>query len=380
MELDEVTKLLSDLVAIDSVNPSLTPGAKGEAEIARFVGNWLEQQGLEVHYQETSEPGRPNVVGIARGSGGGRSLMLNTHLDTVGTEGMKEPFAPTVHAGRLYGRGAQDTKGSLAAFMLAAAQAKRLSLSGDVILAGVADEEYASIGSENLVLSWKADAAIVGEPTDMNLVTAHKGFVWLEVETCGVSAHGSRPAEGVDAIVKMGKVLVGLEELQRQLESASPHPLVGHASIHASLIEGGHEMSSYPAKCKLQMERRTLPGEGAIKCESEIRKILEQISATDASFQGHVRTTFERLPLETAADTRLVKILQKQLSALRGQDVNPAGVSFWTDAALLNAAGIPTVVFGPLGGGLHSAEEWVDLNSVLQCAQIVLSVIKEFCT
>jgi len=379
MDLESVTELLTRLVEIDSVNPSLVPGARGEAEIASFVGGWLEEQGLEVTYQETGAAGRPNVIAVARGTGGGRTLMLNAHLDTVGTAGMEAPFAASVHEGRLYGRGAQDTKSSLAAFMLAAVEARRLNLRGDVILAGVSDEEYASLGSQALAGSWRADAAIVGEPTDLELAVAHKGFVWLEVETCGVAAHGSRPAEGVDAIVKMGKVLQGLEELSASLAHSSPHPLLGSASIHASLIEGGHEMSSYPASCRLQVERRTLPGEDAATCEAELRRLLEEISTQDPQFVASTRATFERPPLEAGAESPLIPLLLRHLSALRGEAVRPSGITFWTDAAILNAAGIPSVVLGPSGGGLHGAVEWVELDSVLLCARAVLAAAQDFC-
>jgi acetylornithine deacetylase len=379
MQLEDVTQLLSALVAINSVNPSLVPGAAGEAEIARFVGEWLEQRGLEVSLEEAGGPGRLNVVGVARGTGGGRSLLLNSHLDTVGTEGMEGPFLPAVRDGRLFGRGAQDTKGSLAAFMLAAAEIKRLGLPGNVILAGVADEEYASLGSEALTRSWQAEAALVGEPTDGALAIAHKGFVWLEVETCGVSAHGSRPSEGVDAIVMMGKVLAGLEELARELASAAPHPLLGNGSLHASLIEGGQEMSSYPAHCRLQVERRTLPGETAAGCEQELRRLLERVAAADPAFRGSARATFERFPLDVSADSPLAAVMLGQIERVHGEAAQPVGVSFWTDAAILSAAGIPTVVFGPVGAGLHGVMEWVDLNSVLQCAQIVVAAAQEFC-
>ena len=379
MNLESVTELLSALVSIDSVNPSLVPGAKGEAEIARFVGGWLEARGLEVTYQETGASGRPNVIAVARGAGGGRTLMLNAHLDTVGVAGMEAPFAASVRDGRLYGRGAQDTKSSLAAFMLAAVEARRLNLRGDVILAGVVDEEYASLGTQALVGSCVAEAAIVGEPTDLELAVAHKGFVWLEVETRGVAAHGSRPAEGVDAIVKMGKVLIELDELSGTLAHSGAHPLLGSGSVHASLIEGGHEMSSYPASCRLQVERRTLPGENAVTCEAELRRLLDGISARDADFAASVRSTFERPPLEASAGSPLVPLLLRRLGEQRGKAVQPSGITFWTDAALLNSAGIPSVVLGPSGGGLHGAVEWVELESVLRCARAVLATAQDFC-
>src|SRR5712691_908784 len=204
--MSETTELLRQLVAIDSINPDLVPGGAGEGNIARFVAAWFVRAGLEVAVDEAA-PGRPNVVGIARGSGGGRSLLLNAHMDTVGVSGMERPHDPYIENNRLYGRGACDMKGGLAAIMAAGAAARQRRLRGDVIVTAVVDEEYASIGT----------SAIVTEPTELEICTAHKGFAWLEVETEGIAAHGSRPDLGVDAIVKMGKVLVGIEELDRSL-------------------------------------------------------------------------------------------------------------------------------------------------------------------
>src|SRR5947209_9052650 len=201
--MSEITELLHQLVSSEPINRDFVPGGEGEENIARFVADWLQRAGLQVHRDEPA-PGRPSVIGIARGTGGGRSLMLNAHMDTVGVVGMERPHDPYIRDNRLYGRGAFDMKAGLAAIMAAAAAAKQLRLRGDVIVTAVADEEYASIGTSSLVKRWRADAAIVTEPTELEICTAHKGFAWLEVETEGVAAHGSRPDLGVDAIVKMG--------------------------------------------------------------------------------------------------------------------------------------------------------------------------------
>ncbi len=205
--MEEPDQLLSDLVSIDSINPDLVPGSPGEAEIAHYIAGWLDRAGLEVQLVE-SAPGRPNVVGVARGTGRGRALLLNGHMDTVGVAGMPEAHQPRLDraAGRLYGRGAYDMKGGLAACMLAIAEAKKQHLRGDVIFTGVIDEEYASAGTLDLANRFHADAAIVAEFTELQLILAHRGFVWLEVDTIGKAAHGSRPDLGVDAIAKMGKV------------------------------------------------------------------------------------------------------------------------------------------------------------------------------
>jgi acetylornithine deacetylase len=291
-----VVELLSGLVAIDSINPDLVPGGAGESELAAFCWDWLIDRGCEVHRQSTGRPGRENVVAVVGGSGGGRALMLNAHMDTVGVSGMDHPHDPQVRDGRLYGRGALDTKGGLAAFMLAVASVVKGGLRGDVILTAVVDEEFASIGTEAVLRDWRADGALVAEPTSLDLATCHKGFVWLEVETTGTAAHGSRPEEGVDAIAKMGSVLAGVDALAARLARGPGHPLLGTGSVHASLISGGQELSSYPARCRLALERRTIPAETSEEALAEIEALLDEIQTADPSFHAHARVTFARAP------------------------------------------------------------------------------------
>ncbi len=211
----DLAELTGQLVEIDSTNPDLVPDGAGEGEIAAFVADWLAAAGLEVDLYEAA-PGRPNVVGVARGTGGGRSLLLNAHMDTVGVAGMEAPFEPVVRDGRLHGRGAGDMKGSLAAMMLVGAAAVREGFRGDVIVTAVADEEVGSVGTEALVRRTTADAAIVTEPTEEVVAVAHKGFVAFEVETAGYAAHGSRPDLGIDAIAAMGPVLTGIADARRR--------------------------------------------------------------------------------------------------------------------------------------------------------------------
>lgn len=374
----ELISLLSDLVAIDSINPDLVPGAAGEAQIAHYVAEWLTTAGLEVTIDEPA-PGRPNVVGIVRGTGGGRTLMLNAHTDTVGVAGMTAPFTPRVDGNRLYGRGAYDMKGSLAACMLAAVRAKALKLRGDVIITAVSDEEYASIGTASIVKQWRADAAIVTEPTHLNLCVAHRGFVWLEVETYGVAAHGSRPELGVDAIAKMGHVLVGLEELDRTLRAVPTHALLHSGSLHASLIAGGQELSSYPARCLVGVERRTIPGETTAVVVGQIQAILDRLAATDPHFKAEVRTTLVRDPFEIAQEAPIVDLLRQQIRQHLGHEPTIYGDKPWMDTAILSTAGIPAVIFGPTGAGAHAVEEWVDLESVAQCTDVLTATIAAFC-
>jgi acetylornithine deacetylase len=361
-----LAELLADLVRIDSINPDLVEGAAGEGEIARFVASWLEAAGLEVEVEEVA-PGRFNTVGIARGSGGGKSLLLNAHMDTVGVGGMSAPFEPAVENGKMHGRGSYDMKAGLAAIMLAGAEAAGAGLRGDVIVTAVCDEEVASIGSARIAERDRADAAIVSEPTEMRLVLAHKGFVGFEIETRGRAAHGSRPDLGVDAIAHMGPVLVGIEALDARLRADPTHPLLGSGSLHASVIEGGQEFSSYPERCLLKGERRTIPGESVEHVEGELRELLGEID-------GEIRVVVARGPFETPADAPIAELVARHAG---GPEV--VGAPFWADSALLAAAGIPTVVFGPAGEGAHAVEEWVDLGSAERCAEIYAAVARELC-
>lgn len=354
--MGDLTELLARLVSIDSVNPDLVPGAAGEAALAREVAAWLERAGLEVEVGDAA-PGRPNVVARARGTGGGRTLLLNAHLDTVGVAGMERPLEAAVRDGRLYGRGAYDMKGSLAAIMAAGAEARRRRLRGDVVVAAVADEEVGSVGTAALVRTTTADAAIVAEPTELRPAIAHKGFVAFELEAAGRAAHGSRPDLGVDAIARIGHALVRLEELDRRLRGGPAHPLLGSGSVHASLIEGGQEYSSYPAHCVLKGERRTVPGESPALVEAELAELLGDV-------EGSAHVVFSRQPFEADPAEEIVALVTRHAGA------DPVGVSFWADSALLAEAGIPTVLFGPAGDGAHAVEEWVDLASVERCAEL----------
>jgi acetylornithine deacetylase/succinyl-diaminopimelate desuccinylase-like protein len=361
-----VAELAASLVETESVNPGLAADGSGERAVAGIVAEWSRAAGLEVEIDEAL-PGRPNVMATATGSGGGRTLLLNGHLDTVGVTGMEHPFVADVRDGRLYGRGAYDMKGALAAALVAAAWAREENLAGDVVVACVIDEELASAGTERLVASRSADAAIVCEPTDERLCVAHKGFVGFEVETRGRAAHGSRPDLGVDAIAAMGPVLTRLQELADRLERRPGHPLLGAGSIHASLIEGGQEYSSYPERCLLTGERRTLPGESTAEIEQELRGLIDR---TDAA----VRLTFAREPFEIDPGGELPQLAARSAGSSRFH-----GIAFWTDAALLAEAGVPTVLYGPSGAGAHATEEWVELASLERCARVYLETARAFC-
>jgi acetylornithine deacetylase len=376
--------LLRELVAIDSVNPSLVAGARGEAAAAEFLCDWLRGQGIAAELQ-LAAPGRPNVVATIGGASGGAAgarpaLLIVAHIDTVGAGDMPDPFTPIEREGRLYGRGALDIKSGVAAMCAAAVSIVQngAALARPFIIAAVVDEECNSIGTEALLKQCTADAAIVLEPTDLKLVIAHKGYAWFEIVTHGRAAHGSLPGEGRDAIRMMGRVLEKLDAMDRAIQSKPPHSLLGAASLHASLIEGGQELSSYPAECHMQLERRTLPGESAIAIESDLRALLDDLHARDAHFRATLRAMSSRPAYAIAPDAPIARaaaaaILHVTFSA------ELAGMSAWTDTALLAVAGIPGVVFGPRGRGLHGAEEYVELDSVMACAEVLRHLVHSCC-
>jgi acetylornithine deacetylase len=376
--MDPCISLLRGLVAINSVNPSLVAGAPGEGTIAAMIAEHMRRIGLDVHVHDVAR-GRPNVVGVLDGRAPGRSLLFCGHTDTVGTEGMEAPFEPAERSGRLYGRGAQDMKGGLAAMIDAArVVAERGLQTGRLVVAAVVDEEYASIGADALVTGWAADAAVVTEPTDLHVGVGHKGFAWLEVETRGRAAHGSRPRDGRDAIMRMGRVLGRLEALDRELQARAPHPIMETGSLHASIISGGRELSSYPDRCQLQIERRTIAGEDGAGALHELRQILADLSSADPEFDATASLNFSRPPYEVAGDHELPRLL---VGAAAAESVHAriVGMSFWTDAAVLAGAGIPAVLFGPGGAGLHSTEEYVNVADVIACRDTLARLAMDWC-
>ncbi|MBI4410206.1 MAG: M20/M25/M40 family metallo-hydrolase [Gemmatimonadetes bacterium] len=359
------------LVQIESVNPAFCEGRSNEVAVAGVVAGALERLALEVTRREP-EPGRITVLGRLPGRGG-PTLLLYAHLDTVGVEGMAAPFGGALRDGRIYGRGAYDMKGSLAA-CLGAVKAlvdARVEPPGDVLVAAVADEEAASIGMTDLLAAIRPDAAIVTEPTELRLCLAHKGFAWLEVETLGRAAHGSRFEEGVDANMRMGRFLVELEALERRLRASPPHPLLGPPSLHAAVLRGGTGPSTYAASCRLELERRTVPGESEARVVQELREITERLAAADPSFRAEIRPLLYREPFEARADSRVASTVARLAREVLGAEPARIGLPFWMDAALLAAAGVDTVVIGPSGAGAHAPEEWVEVDSIVRLAEIL---------
>jgi acetylornithine deacetylase len=374
---EELTELLAELVSIDSVNPSLVPGGAGESEIATFIANWADSNGLEAELLHET-PGRPTALVRANGSGGGRTLLLCGHIDTVNVEGMADAHTPHVEGDRLYGRGAYDMKAGVAAALIACRDAAGLRLAGDVVVAAVADEEHASLGVQEALRAVNADAAIVTEPTELEVAIAHKGFIWAEIEVRGRAAHGSRPQLGIDAIVKAGALLTAIGELDRAL-AAREHPLVGRGSIHASTISGGVELSSYPGECTIGLERRTIPGETAAEIEAELEALLERCRAADPELVVDKRMGLVREPFEVERGAEIVTAVAAAAAETGDGDHPVGGASYWADSAFIAAAGIPTVLYGPVGEGAHAQVEWVSLAATESVARTLVGVASRFC-
>jgi acetylornithine deacetylase len=377
-----VIGLLEELVAINSVNPDVGDGP-GEAALADFLTRRLEAvDGLEVQKQPVTGK-RWNVVAVLKGSGGGRSLMLNGHMDTVGVRGMSiEPFRAVERNGAIHGRGTCDMKGGIAA-MIGAAKFLADSgarLRGDLVLSFVVDEEHLSIGMTRLVEEYGADAAIVGEPTNMRIGTAHKGFVWVEIETKGKAAHGSVPEKGIDAITHAARIVTELRELQGKLRNRE-HPLLGPPKIHTSTIKGGTHWSIVPDRCLLRLERRTIPGETSTFVMQEIDHLLGGLQQEDSSFNAEARMVFDRPPLETPATEPIVQTLRQALTDTTGADLSVVGLPYWTDGAILaHSASVPTCIFGPGDISVaHSPDEYVATKDILEAANIYTRVAREFC-
>jgi len=376
---DNPIDLLRSLVSINSVNPDLVPGDNGEAEIGDFCTAWFEARGFEVHRLE-ARSGRPTIVGIARGSGGGKSLMFNGHYDTVSLATYDgDGLQAKIVDGKVVGRGTFDMKSGVAAMMVAAARAKAMNLRGDILVACVADEEYASAGSEEVVAAFKADGAIVTEPSHLELTVAHRGFVWFDVLVQGRAAHGSRPELGVDAIAKAGKFLVALEDYDNRLRANPSHALLKSGSVHASIIKGGEEVSSYPADCRITLERRTIPGETGETVRADLQAMIDAIKASDPAFNATLTMGLEREPFEVSEVEPIVKALDSVATRHLGGTPVRRGEPFWTDCAILQAAGVPCVMFGADGGGAHSAHEWTTVESVERLAGILTDAAREFC-
>ena len=376
---DPVT-LTQAMVAIPSVNPELEEGGAGEEAMARQCGTWLEGWGYVVEMEEVAS-GRWNVLARRAGGGGeGRTLILNGHLDTVGVDGMTiPPFGGELRGGRVWGRGACDMKGGLAIILSAAAELSGSAHPGELVVALTADEEHASVGMEAFAGGdLRADGAVVCEPTSLAVMPAHKGFLWVEADFRGRAAHGSRPDQGLDAILHAARYLAALEPLEVRLREGPPHPLLAYPSFHAGTIRGGSAPSVYPDRCHIVLERRTLPGEESNSILREFQEVLDQVQALWPDVDGSVRAGLFRPGTEVSTDSALVRTLL-EASEMEGIVPRVEGMTAWVDAAFLNEVGVPAVCFGP--GSIaqaHGAEEWVPAAELEAGARILVRFARAF--
>lgn len=390
VSVEDAVGLTQVLTQIDSSNPTLSVGGgAGETDIADYLSAWFAHRDIEYHRIEPVA-GRPSVVGVLRGSGGGKSLMFNGHVDTVSNASYEQGVDPLSGAmgmkngeQAIFGRGCLDMKGGLAAALAAVATIKARGfdqmLRGDIIVAAVSDEEDASQGTQDLIAAgWRADAAVIPEPTMEEIITAHKGFVWVEVDILGVAAHGSDPVAGQDSIIHAGWFLQALEEYQLHLPEDD---LLGKASLHCGLIRGGEEPSSYPGKCTITVEFRTIPAQSEASILEDVRGLLRKVSEAKPRFQyNEPRITMSRPTTKLSRDHPLVQMAVTCATPVFGRIPSLGIVPFWCDAALLAEVGIPSIVFGPAGEGLHSKEEWVKVKSLEQMEETFTNLARDFCS
>lgn len=374
-----IVRALQDLVRIDSRNPGLEDDAPGEGEAARYVETRLAELGWRATIQDLGD-GRCNVISRS-GAGAGPSLMINVHLDTVGVAGMAEPFSGDLRDGRVWGRGAQDVKsGAAAALGLAQAlSTSGVQPAGELVLAFVADEEHESLGTERLLDEVVTDAAIVIEPSDLRVCVAHRGFGVFRLRTRGRIAHGGSSELGVDANLHMARLLVRIDELSRRWRDAHQHELLGSATLHVPLLAGGRHLFVYAGECTAHVECRTVPGQSADGVLSELRQIIEVATAEVDDFHATLELLQWRQPFEVDPEAGLVRTVRSALEAVRDQPSELTSHSWWEDSALLADAGIETLVLGPVGGGLHTTEEWVDVQSVVDLAEVLFRSVVAYC-
>lgn len=381
IEPERVLRWLQAMIKINSVNPILAEGGVGERDLAAWLAEICRELGYDVQMQE-SAPDRPNVIAYRQGMGGGRSIMLTGHTDTVSAEGMTiDPFDPRYDevSGFVYGRGAVDMKGGLASILGAASALSDVDLAGDVYLAFVTDEEYASVGAETLIKTLQPDATILTEPTGGEICIAHKGFAWLTFITEGIAAHGSLYDEGVDAITHMGGVLALIDQLNGKTFPQHVHPLLGRASIHASTISGGLGLSTYPDRCTLQIEQRLLPHTTQAELEKLWTGLLNELQAQRIGFQGRFEIDLMRPGYEIAPDAPIVQTLDESFRQVTGRNSQHTGMAAWLDSAVFAQAAIPTVIYGPKGAGMHAAVEYVEFDSVITCARVIADAVRAWC-
>lgn len=373
--MSEVVELTSALVAIDSVSPSLVPGAAGEAVVAAAVAERLEAAGFAV--RTVGAPERPSVIAISEGSRPGRTVVLNGHLDTVGVDGMASPFAARTEGERMSGRGTSDMKGGVAGLIVAAEALARDDAPGRLIVALVADEEDGSIGATEVLESLhgeRMDVCLIAEPTWLDLAVAHRGYAVVRVEITGRGAHSSQPEEAIDVMPAMTRLLAGVAGRDAELREAPPHPLLSHGSLMATVARAGVAPFTVAARAEVLIERRTLPGEPADVALAEVQALVDGIGGP---VTWTVEQVIERRAWQADTDGPAAELMESLFAALP-EKPERTGAPYWMESALWQEAGVPTVVCGPAGGGLHAVDEWVDLAQLRAFPVAVADAVGRF--
>jgi len=380
IEEKEVVNLLGDLISINSVNPLQDTSAKGEKELASYVENYLKNTGIKSILQPVLDE-RPNVIGIIEGKNKGKNFILEAHMDTVKVDNMTiDPFLPKIKEGKMFGRGACDDKGSLAAMLLAMKllKQKNIPLKGDVYLAAVVDEEYKYRGVLHLLnQGFKFDAGIIGEPTNLDIIIAHKGCLRWRIITKGISVHSSEPEKGENAIYLMSEVIGALQKRLIPLCREKSHPLVGSPALSVNIIQGGTQINIIPNRCFIEIDRRMIPGENDQDALKEVDKFLDKLRKENLLLEVAREDPFlTSPPMQINEDEEVVQVLFKSAKDNEVAEPKIRGVKFDTDAGKFVARGIPTPVFGP--GNIaqaHSENEWVEIKQVAQAAEIIAQTI-----
>jgi acetylornithine deacetylase ArgE len=374
--LAETTRLLRDLVAIPSVNPmgrDLQGPEFLETRVTAYLEAFFQSLGLPASRQIVA-PGRDNIVARFDSPGAKRTLLLEVHQDTVPVDGMTiDPFGAAIENGRLYGRGACDIKGGMAAMLAALARLARERPPGamNVLLACTVDEECTFLGVQELVKRRaQADFAVVAEPTGLNVVHAHKGVARLVLTTKGRACHSSEPELGVNAIYRMARLLAGVERFADKLRASRTDPLLGPPTLSVGRIQGGVSVNTVPDACRIEIDRRVIPGEDAAATADELISFLRNEPGIDFEFECP-RPWMSMPPLDPRGAEEIIQRLGRSIDSVKkSHKVMP--VAYGTDASTLARAGIPAVVFGP--GDIaqaHTKDEWVELAEVEKASEVL---------
>lgn len=382
---EQAVRLTAELVGIDSINPTLVPGAAGEAQIVGFLADRLRSRGFDTSIVEPAGmPGRSSLVAIAS-FGPGPVVVLNGHVDTVGVEGMNDPFTARIEGDRMLGRGTCDMKAGVAGMVIAAEMlAQNPPAAGTVVCAFVADEEDASVGTPAVIDALAergiaADLAIIGEPSWLDVAVAHRGFAVMRVDIHGRATHTSRKEEGVDTIAALGRLISVVGEHDGALTGVvPPHPLVGHGSAVVSVARGGTAPFTVAAQAQAWVERRTLPGETGADALAELEQLLHRVAEDCPGITAEAFMELERPAWEITPDSAATRFIEH----LRGEMVESPpreyGAPYWMESALWEAAGVPSLVFGPAGGSLHAIDEWVELDQVRTYPVVLAGALTRF--